>query len=171
MSIDAPPKRDAATVERRLLQIEILDLHARGLLRMPYIQTLIVLGIGLFIVPTVTLSSFLFWAVAPIGAEVLRAVYARSVLQRQLALNPTRAHLISSASLHYLGRPSAQAQYCFSRDCPSCIRHSSVRRCSPCPQQVLRCRRRATSCRRTPSVCYCPHRSRGHFCIRAKRWH
>jgi signal transduction histidine kinase/ActR/RegA family two-component response regulator len=85
---------DAATVERRLLQVEILDLHARGLLRMPYIQALIVVGIGLFIVPSVTLWSFLVWSVAPVGAEVLRSLYARFVLRRQLELNPTRAHLI-----------------------------------------------------------------------------
>jgi len=84
----------ASVPPKHALLIEILDLHARGLLRMPWIQALIVLGIGLFIVPSISLSSFTLWAVSSVATEALRARYASGILRREFILSPRFAHAI-----------------------------------------------------------------------------
>ena len=91
MKPDSAATRVPAATERYLL-VEILDLHARGLLRMPWIQALIVLGIGLFAVPSIALRSFLLWAILSVAAEALRARFAAAVLHRRLRWDPSVAH-------------------------------------------------------------------------------
>ncbi len=90
-SSDGPPDRTALREE---LVSELLALHARILLRMPFFQLLLIGAIGWIALPDVSLSIFLVWALFAIGVECLRALFAWWVLPR-LPLNaPAHTHLL-----------------------------------------------------------------------------
>jgi signal transduction histidine kinase/CheY-like chemotaxis protein len=78
----------------REMLIELVDLHARALLRMPWVELLLVIGLGLFIYPHVGARAFLAWGSVTIGVEVLRARYSKSVLRRGYDVDPKRTHTI-----------------------------------------------------------------------------
>jgi signal transduction histidine kinase/ActR/RegA family two-component response regulator len=72
--------------------IELVRLHAQALLRMPWVQALLVVGIGLFVHGYVAQGLFIAWGITTIAVELLRAQAARVVLKRGDAVNPRRAH-------------------------------------------------------------------------------
>jgi len=88
---DAEVERATASAREQL--VELIGLHARAMLRMPWVQMLLVLGIGFLTLVFVRLPVFLFWAAASISIELIRARYARGVLRRGYAIDPRRVHL------------------------------------------------------------------------------
>jgi signal transduction histidine kinase len=80
-----------AEPDREML-VELVQLHAQALLRMPWVQTCLVLALGLLIHSYIKSVVFLGWAVLTIGVENLRARYARQVLRRGHDIDPKRAH-------------------------------------------------------------------------------
>lgn len=89
-SAAADPELPAAP-EREML-IELVGLHARALLRMPWVQTLLVLGTGLVIFSYVNPLIFFGWGALTISIETLRARYAGGVLLRGYDIDPKRVH-------------------------------------------------------------------------------
>jgi signal transduction histidine kinase len=79
------------TAEREML-VELLGLHARSLLRMPWVQTLLMLGIGLVIFAYVNSALFCGWSALSISVEALRARYAARVLRGGYDIDPKRVH-------------------------------------------------------------------------------
>ena len=88
-SSDGPPDRTALREE---LIGELLTLHARILLRMPFFQLLLIGAIGWIALPDVSISIFLAWALFAISAECLRALFAWWVLPRLSANAPSHTH-------------------------------------------------------------------------------
>jgi two-component system, sensor histidine kinase len=78
----------------REILIELLGLHARALRRMPWVETVLVLAMALFMYPYLPAPLFLSWGALTIGIEVARARYATSVLRRAATIDPRRTHLI-----------------------------------------------------------------------------
>ena len=78
----------------REILIELLGLHARVLRRMPWVETLLVLGMALFMYPYIPPGLFLGWGALTVGVEALRAWYARRVLRRASSIDPRRTHQI-----------------------------------------------------------------------------
>ena len=76
----------------REILIELLGLHARVLRRMPWVETLLVLGMALFMYPYIPAGLYLGWGALTIGVEAGRAWYARGVLRRGSAIDPKRTH-------------------------------------------------------------------------------
>ncbi len=76
----------------RQVLIELLCLHARALLRMPWVETVLVLGMALFMYPYVPPLLFAGWGALTIGVEAGRARYATSVLRRASTIDPVRTH-------------------------------------------------------------------------------
>jgi signal transduction histidine kinase len=79
------------TPDREML-IEMCALVAHVLRRMPWIESVLVLGVALFIyrfVPPLLLAG---WACVTVGIDVARARYATGVLRRGLAIDPKRTH-------------------------------------------------------------------------------
>jgi signal transduction histidine kinase len=74
--------------------VELVALHARALLRMPWVQSTLVLGIGLFVYSHVAPPIFLTWSALTIGMEILRARYAAAVLTRGVDSDPKRTHAV-----------------------------------------------------------------------------
>ncbi len=74
--------------------IEVIGLHAQAMLRMPWVQAFLVLGLGLCIFHFVDARVFAVWAVFSIGMEVLRARYARHVLLRGYDAEPRRTQAV-----------------------------------------------------------------------------
>lgn len=72
--------------------IELDRLHAQALLRMPWVQALLVVGIGLFVHGYIAQGLFIAWGITTIAVELLRAQAARIVLRRGDAVNPRRVH-------------------------------------------------------------------------------
>jgi signal transduction histidine kinase/ActR/RegA family two-component response regulator len=77
---------------QREMLIELIGLHARALLRMPWVQACLVLGIGLIIFSYVSAWRFVGWGALTISVEILRARYAADVLRRGYGVDPKRAH-------------------------------------------------------------------------------
>lgn len=77
---------------RRDLVEELVVLHARLLRRMPYVQALVVGGLGIALLPQVPLAVFLAWGAATILMEMVRAVAASRVLRRRGHWDPVRIH-------------------------------------------------------------------------------
>jgi signal transduction histidine kinase len=88
---DAEAERAVASAREQL--VELVGLHARAMLRMPWVQTLLVLGIASLTLAFVRPAIFLLWAAASIGIELIRARYAQGVLSRGYEIDPRRAHL------------------------------------------------------------------------------
>jgi two-component system, sensor histidine kinase len=78
----------------REILIELLGLHARALRRMPWVETVLVLGMALFMYPFIPAPLFLVWGALTIGVETARARYATSVLRRASTIDPRRTHVI-----------------------------------------------------------------------------
>jgi signal transduction histidine kinase/ActR/RegA family two-component response regulator len=91
MSSGVADLASAAAPEREML-IELIGLHARALLRMPWVQSFLVLGIGLVIFPFVKPWLFFGWGVLTISVEISRARYAAYVLRRGYDIDPKRVH-------------------------------------------------------------------------------
>jgi two-component system, sensor histidine kinase len=77
---------------QREMLVELIGLHARALLRMPWVQACLVLGIGLIIFSYVSAWRFVGWGALTISVEILRARYAANVLRRGYGVDPKRAH-------------------------------------------------------------------------------
>jgi signal transduction histidine kinase len=80
-------------IEREMF-IELVGLHARAMLRMPWIQACLVLGIGLVILGHVRKGGFAGWALATLCVEVLRSRYAARVLRGGQDIEPRQVHAI-----------------------------------------------------------------------------
>lgn len=76
----------------REMLIELVGLHARALLRMPWVQTLLVLGLAMLVGSSVRPEIFISWATLTIGVEIGRARYAANVLRHGYAIDPKRTH-------------------------------------------------------------------------------
>ena len=76
----------------REVLIELLGLHAQAMRRMPWVQTWIVVGLGLFIFVHVNHWLFLGWGLLTIGIELGRSRFAAGVLRRDLSVDPYRTH-------------------------------------------------------------------------------
>lgn len=76
----------------REVLIELVGLHARILRRMPWVQSFLVCGAGLFILRRVPLAAFALWCAISIGVEYLRARYAADVMRRVDTIDPSRVH-------------------------------------------------------------------------------
>jgi signal transduction histidine kinase/ActR/RegA family two-component response regulator len=72
--------------------VELLRLHAQALLRMPWVQALLVVGIGIFVHGYVVAREFIAWGIATVVVELLRAQAARAVLKRGDAIAPRPMH-------------------------------------------------------------------------------
>jgi signal transduction histidine kinase/CheY-like chemotaxis protein len=81
-----------AVASDREMLVELIGLHARAMRRMPWVQTVLVVGIGLFTFSYLPPVLFLAWAVLTIGAEVLRATFAGRVLRDLPARDPYATH-------------------------------------------------------------------------------
>jgi two-component system, sensor histidine kinase len=81
-----------AAPDREML-IELLGLHAQAMRRMPWVQTWLVVGLGLFIWIHVDRWLFVGWGVLTVLVEFGRSLFATRVLRRALALNPKRVHV------------------------------------------------------------------------------
>jgi phage shock protein PspC (stress-responsive transcriptional regulator) len=79
------------TAEREML-IELVGLHARALLRMPWVEAFLMLGIGLVIFAYVSGAAFCGWSLLTISVEILRARYAARVLRSGYDIDPKRVH-------------------------------------------------------------------------------
>jgi len=88
---DAAAERAAASAREQL--VELIGLHARAMLRMPWVQMLVVLGIGFLTLAFVSQWIFMLWAATSISIELIRAGYARGVLRRGYDIDPRRVHL------------------------------------------------------------------------------
>jgi two-component system, sensor histidine kinase len=86
----AVERPDSATTRETLF--ELVALHAQAMRRMPWVQALLVLGIGLAIQPFVSWSEFAVWAAVTVAIEIGRARYSMRVLRRGAALEPERVH-------------------------------------------------------------------------------
>ena len=89
----ALPPPDRAPPDREIL-IELLGLHARALLRMPWVEAVLVGAMALFMYPYIPADLYLSWGVLTIGVEAGRAWYARGVLRRASTIDPRRTHQI-----------------------------------------------------------------------------
>jgi signal transduction histidine kinase len=76
----------------REMLIELLALHSKAMLRMPWVQAALMLGLALFIYPHVDTRQLVGWGVLCIGVEILRARYAAGVLRRGNQIKPKRVH-------------------------------------------------------------------------------
>lgn len=85
---------DSAVAPEREMLIELVGLHARALLRMPWVQATLVLGIALFVHSYVKPWVFFCWGAFTIGVETLRARYATYVLRCGHDIDPRRAHAV-----------------------------------------------------------------------------
>ena len=80
-----------AAPDREIL-VELLGLHARVLRRMPWVEALLVVGMGLFMYPYIPAPLFLTWGALTVGVETARAQYAARVLSRAATIDPRRTH-------------------------------------------------------------------------------
>lgn len=71
---------------------ELIKLHAQVLTRMPWVQTILVLGVGLLVFRSVSPMILLSWALLTVSIECLRAAYAKRTLKLGDALQPKLVH-------------------------------------------------------------------------------
>lgn len=90
----APPEARAGDALKREVQIELVGLHAQALLRMPWVQGGLVLGIAVIVVDYVNPRAFAAWGLATIAVETLRSRYAARVLRLGSGVDPVRVHAI-----------------------------------------------------------------------------
>ena len=90
----APGHAEPRAEPGREMLIEVIGLHAQAMLRMPWVQTFLVLGLGLCIFHFVDARLFIAWAALTIGVEFLRAHYAKRVLLRGYDADPRHTHAV-----------------------------------------------------------------------------
>jgi signal transduction histidine kinase len=73
---------------------EVIGLHAQAMLRMPWVQSFLVLGLGLCIFRFIDARVFIAWTALTLGMEFLRARYAKYVLLRGYDVDPRHTHAI-----------------------------------------------------------------------------
>ncbi len=83
---------DTQTAPARQVLVELVSLHAQAMRRMPWVQALLVAGIGVMIHAFVGAAMFIGWGALTIGVEGIRAGYSASVLQRASAVAAGRVH-------------------------------------------------------------------------------
>ena len=71
---------------------ELVGLHANVLTRMPFVQLLVVLGLGFLAYPAVPMPVFLGWACLTLSVEGARAIYAMHIRRSGNDIDPTQAH-------------------------------------------------------------------------------
>ncbi|MEO8957561.1 MAG: ATP-binding protein [Rudaea sp.] len=76
----------------REVQVELVSLHARIIQRMPWVQSVLAVGVGIVVLRYVPTVWFALWCVTSIGIETLRARYAMHVLGNMASLDSRRAH-------------------------------------------------------------------------------
>jgi signal transduction histidine kinase/ActR/RegA family two-component response regulator len=91
MRLEGADQEHPAAPEREVL-IELVGLHARALLRMPWVQAALVLGVGLIVYPYVEPWYLIGWGALTVSVEVLRASFASRVLKRGQGIDPKHAH-------------------------------------------------------------------------------
>jgi signal transduction histidine kinase/ActR/RegA family two-component response regulator len=89
----APKSPARSTAASREIHIELIRLHAHAMLRMPWVQSLVFIGVIAVVQPHVPLHEWLPWGIASIGIEGVRAVHAAGLLRQGDRLDPARAHL------------------------------------------------------------------------------
>ena len=87
-----PVTSESSAAPDREVLIELLGLHARAMRRMPWVQTWIVVGLGLFIFVQVNRLIFVGWGLLTIAIELGRSRFAAGVLKRDLSADPYRTH-------------------------------------------------------------------------------
>lgn len=87
----ARPGIDAAANQDELL-VELVRMHARIIMRMPWVQSALAICVGVVVLPYVSLAAFLTWCVISIGIEVLRANYSHRLLARHDDFEPHAVH-------------------------------------------------------------------------------
>ncbi len=90
----APGNAEERAEPGREMLIEVIGLHAQAMLRMPWVQSCLVLGLGLCIFTFVDARIFFAWAALTIGMEFLRARYAKYVLLRGYEVDPRHTHAV-----------------------------------------------------------------------------
>jgi two-component system, sensor histidine kinase len=91
MNFFATASEPPAAPDREMM-IELVGLHSRALMRMPWVQTFLVLGIALLFYSHIRPVAFLCWSALTIGVEIGRARYSASVLRRGSGIDPKRVH-------------------------------------------------------------------------------
>ncbi len=71
---------------------ELIRLHARVLKRMPWVQTLLVIGVVLLLFASTPKAILLGWSLLTISLECLRALYAAKLLKLSTLSNPQAIH-------------------------------------------------------------------------------
>ena len=79
------------------LRDELLTLHARILLRMPFFELVLIGAVGWIVLPEITWPVFLVWAVSALGIECVRAAMARRRLGTLAAQPPPHVHALFMA--------------------------------------------------------------------------
>jgi len=87
----APASTEAADSRLELLR-ELVGLHAQAMRRMPLIQALLIIGIGMLVRSSVPLAWLLSWACLSWGIEWVRAHVAQWVLSGRVSWPATLAH-------------------------------------------------------------------------------
>jgi signal transduction histidine kinase len=72
--------------------VELVGLHAQAMRRMPWVQALLVLGIGIVIHAYVVPAVFAAWGAVTLCVEIGRARYSAIVLRRGADLDPKPVH-------------------------------------------------------------------------------
>lgn len=80
---------EAPSPDREML-VEMCGLVARVLRRMPWVEAVLVVSMGLFMFRFVPAWLFIGWACLTVGVEAIRAYYATEVLRRGHAIDPRR---------------------------------------------------------------------------------
>ena len=80
--------------QRAELRDELLTLHARILLRMPFFELALIGAVAWIVLPDVALSVFRVWAGFALGVECVRAATARWALVRLAGDPPQRLHQV-----------------------------------------------------------------------------
>ncbi|HWW21246.1 MAG TPA: ATP-binding protein [Steroidobacteraceae bacterium] len=91
---DAAAQSTTALTPDHEMLVEMCGLVARVLQRMPWIESVLAISIGIFVYPFVPAPVFIGWAGLTIGVETMRAHYARGVLRRGHDIDPQRTHRI-----------------------------------------------------------------------------
>lgn len=89
-SVDQSPE----TVLKQESMREIVVLHVRILLYMPFVQLIFVCAMGWIVLPRVPFSLFLGWGMATVSLEGMRAAGGIWVLPRVRMFEPKRMHLL-----------------------------------------------------------------------------
>jgi len=71
---------------------ELIRLHAQVLKRMPWVQTLLVIGVLLLLFQSIPYGILLGWSLLTISLECLRALYASKLLKLRTLSNPKAIH-------------------------------------------------------------------------------